>query len=180
MKNFILIFIFLFILSGCSLGGVGFNASPGDNVPQASPRFFSQSGGIVSINDEFDGFNTGTFTQGGGIRATSTVNASETLLATDFDIENRIEYTMNLSSTTLTITASSSLASFVPNAGNHRAIDIKNSTSTSGIILTIAAGTGTIIHNATSTLAIKPGDFATLEFKRKTNTDIDIFFNIYQ
>lgn len=142
--------------------GKGFMAGPsGRSSPMASP-------GIPR-----------PFTQGGGILATSTINAAETLLASDFDTENRIEYTMNVQATTLTLPASSTLVNFIPAAGDSRMIDIKNATSTP-IDLTIVAGAGMTLYNATTTPDIPSGAFATLTFKRKSNTDIDVFFNIFQ
>ena len=132
--------------------------------------------GTLTITGASD---VGTFTQGGGVRSTSTLNSTETLLATDFDVENVIEYTMNVSATTLTLPATSTLSALVPTAGDTRTIHIKNATTTA-ISLTIAGGTGMDIYNSTSTLAIPSGDFAEVTFQRQSDTDIDVFFDIFQ
>lgn len=127
--------------------------------------------------------STSALTQGGGIRATSTINSAETLTATDFDTENVIAYTLNVQSATLTLPASSTLSSFIPTAGQMRTVLVRNATTTAGLNLTIAGGTGTILKKATSTAVIysdTDGDnYARLDFVRKTNSDIDVLMSIF-
>jgi len=114
-----------------------------------------------------------TFTQGGGIRSTSTSLATATLLDTDFDVENYIKYTVNGASNTLTFPASSTLTSFIPTAGQCRNLVVENATGTAGITLTIAVGTGWDFHNSTSTLVIVPTASAFIHACRNDLTDIE-------
>lgn len=119
-----------------------------------------------------------TFTEGGGIRATSTDDTSATLLASDFDVENMIEFTPELTGITLTGPASSTLSSFVPNASDHRSLMLCNATTTAATPFTFAAGAGTNLHQATSTMAIGTGMCAVLEFYRATDTDIELYYDL--
>lgn len=118
-----------------------------------------------------------TFTQGGGIRATSTDDTSATFLASDFDVENMIEFTPNVTGITATLPATSTLSSIIPNASDHRDIAVCNATTTAAAPFTLAFGTGMNSHLATSTLAIESGDCATLNLYRATDTDIEVFYD---
>jgi len=124
-----------------------------------------------------------TFTQGGGIRATSTVNSAETLLAADFDVENVIAYTLNVQDATLTLPATSTLSSFIATAGQTRSIFIRNATTTASMDLTIAGGTGMNLLVASSTKVIvgnTSGSNSTrLDFVRRADTDIDVTMSIF-
>ena len=124
-----------------------------------------------------------TFTQGGGIRATSTVNSAETLLAADFDVENVIAYTLNVQDATLTLPATSTLSSFIATAGQTRSIFIRNATTTASMDLTIAGGTGMNLLVASSTKVIvgntTGSNSARLDFVRRADTDIDVTMSIF-
>lgn len=113
-----------------------------------------------------------TFTQGGGTRATSTDDTSATLLAADIDVENVVEFTPNVTGITLSLPASSTLSSIVPNASDCRDITIINATSTAGASFTLAGGTGTLLRKASTTAAVLPGGAAVLRVCRKADTDI--------
>lgn len=120
--------------------------------------------------------------EGGGIRATSTVNNAETLLASDFDVENVIDYTLNVQAATLTLPASTTLTSFLPKSGDTRTILIRNATTTA-TNLTIAGATGVLLKKATTT-AIIYGDtdganYGTIKFTRKANRDIEAIFDSF-
>ena len=111
-----------------------------------------------------------TFTQGGGIFAT-TSKGSVTYPATAFDVENVIEHTTS-AAVTATLPASSTLSSFVPNSGDTREIILKNIGTTR---LTLVGASGTLLKVASSTdgLFIDSGDWGTIKFFRKTDTDIE-------
>ncbi len=136
----------------------------------------------LEINVNGSSVTTNTLTQGGGIRATSTVNNAETLLASDFDVENVIDYTLNVQAATLTLPASSTLSSFVPTAGQTRSIFIRNATTTA-TNLTIAGATGVLLKKATSTAVIigdtDGANYARIDFTRKANTDIEALLHIF-
>lgn len=132
-----------------------------------------------SITGAFDG---GTFTESGGIRATSTTNATETLLASDFDVENYIDYTANIN-TTLTLPATTTFATgFLPNAGDTRQVTLRSATTTAATTLTLAAGTGIDLQFAEATggdLVLNGLDVGVITFIRKANTDILALWNEY-
>lgn len=115
-----------------------------------------------------------TLTQGGGTRATSTDDTTATLLASDFDVENVIEFTPNVTGITLSLpaTTTSGMSSIVPNSSDCRQVVIINSTSTAGASFTLAGGTGTLLRNGSTTAAVLPGGAAVLDLCRKSNTDI--------
>lgn len=146
--------------------------------------------GAIAGPDLYSYFSVyGVFTQGGGVRATSTSNSAETLLASDIDTENVVDYTANVSSVTLTLPASSTMTGLVPKAGLTRTIFIRNATTTAAINLTLAGGTGTILKQATSSnqagaktiYGDTDGDnYARLDLIRKANTDIDVLMTVFR
>lgn len=113
-----------------------------------------------------------TFTQGGGTRATSTDDTTATFLASDFDVENVIEFTPNVTGITASLPASSTLSSFLPNASDCRDLTIINATTTAGASFTLGGGTGTLLRKASSTAAVLPGGAALLRVCRKADTDL--------
>jgi len=118
---------------------------------------------------------TDTFTQGGGVTATSTNGSAGTFLATAFDTENIIRITANLAAPTFTFTASSSLTSFIPTTGDHRMLRVENVSAVTST--TIAFGTGVTGFNAstTSSFVIAPSENAILHFWRvATGGDIEV------
>lgn len=117
-----------------------------------------------------------TFTQGGGIFATSS-QGSVTYPASAFDVENVIEHTTT-AAVTATLPASTTLSSFVPNSGDVREVIIKNIGTTR---LTLVGATGTLLKVASSTdgLFMDSGDWGVLKFFRKSNTDIEAGWEVY-
>lgn len=116
--------------------------------------------------------SVGTFTQGGGTFAT-TSNGSVTLDIASVVTANVIAHT-NTGATTFTLPASSTMTSFIPNAGDARTILYDNLGNN---IDTIAGGTGTTLHVASSTVTtalktVAPSGSAILIFHRKSNTDV--------
>ncbi len=132
--------------------------------------------------------DAGALTQGGGVRATSTVNTAETLLASDFDTENTIDYTFNgaVAGGTVTLPASTTLPlSTTP--GAMRTIWVRNATSTAATVLTIAGNTGTLLKIASTSPSsagilgdTDAGNYARLDFLRKANSDIEVFLQGYR
>lgn len=122
-----------------------------------------------------------TFTQGGGVTASST-SASVTLAGTEFTTSNVLDYTINVGSVTLTLAASTT--SMCPTtSGQVRSLYIRNATTTAASNLTIAGGTGTLLKVA-STSAVIYGDtdganFARLDITRKANTDCEVLMAIF-
>jgi hypothetical protein len=128
-----------------------------------------------------------TFTQGGGIYATSSSAAASTLLASSIAEANIVDMTWNYAAGTLTLPATSTMTNIAPNAGDMRTIWIRNASPTAATSTTIAAGTGmTFKSAATSSLAtILVGDTdadntVRLDFVRKADSDFNVYLTKYQ
>ena len=126
-----------------------------------------------------------TFTQGGGITATSSSNSTATLLSTDIDTENVVEMTWNFGAGTLTLPATSTMTNIAPNAGDVRTIWIRNASPTAATSTTIAAGTGMTLKLAASSTPLLVGDTdgdntARLDFVRKSDTDFNVYLTKFQ
>lgn len=107
----------------------------------------------------------------------TTTGTSVTLQQSDFQPYNSLLVTPIVGAATLTLPASSTLSSLVPKVGDVQQLMVVNATSTSGISVTIAGGAGTLLRKATTTAAILPGGVSELEFVRKANSDIVVFFD---
>lgn len=128
-----------------------------------------------------DSYSHSTFFEGltrGGVNATSTDDTTATFLQGNLLSVSRIEFTPNVTGITATLPATSTLSSFVPKKGMTADIILCNATTTAAAPFTLAFGSGMIDSLATSTLAIESGDCAQLTFSRKSNTDIDVFYDL--
>lgn len=112
----------------------------------------------------------GTFTQGGGLFATTSTGAS-TLDISSIASANLIQ--RSGVALTLTLPASSTMTSFVPTVGQTRTIFIAN-IGTGAV--TLAGGSGTLLQSA-STTAIGIGGTGRIDFIRKSNTDVIALFS---
>lgn len=124
-----------------------------------------------------------TFTQGGGINATSTSGTVVPLLAADFDTENVIDVTLNVQDATLSFPATTTLTSFIPTAGQSRTLLVRNASTTAAMDVTIAGGTGVLLKKATTTAVIygdtDGANYGIITLTRKSNTDIEAMLNIF-
>lgn len=111
-----------------------------------------------------------TITQGGSY-ATSTIATTATLSQSDIRY-SLVQFTPNGGSLTVTLPASSTLTSTIPNAGDTVRIAFLNATTTAGITLTVSGGAGTTLLKASSTAAIPAGGIGVLTLMRRINTDI--------
>lgn len=76
---------------------------------------------------------------------------------------------------TLTLPATSTLTSFVPNAGDRQDLCFFNATTTAATTITFAAGSGIDLETSSSTatdLILLADNMGCFSFLRKTNTDI--------
>jgi hypothetical protein len=83
---------------------------------------------------------------------------------------------------TLTFPATSTLTSFVPNAGDRQDLCFFNATTTAATTITFAAGTGIDLETSSSTptdLILLADNMGCFSFLRKTNTDIVAAFTEY-
>ena len=127
------------------------------------------------------GSMSGLLTLDGGTLKSSTNSTSTTATSYTFVQADLLNYdtmlmTPNVGDLTLTLTASSSLTSLVPNTGDTYELAIVNASTTAGIDITLAGGTGTLLRKATTTATILANSVGILQFIRKANTDIIVFF----
>ena len=144
----------------------------------------------VSLGASGSGQNTGSFqtfsggmANGGDIVATSTLSNS-TLTARDLMRASCIDMNITQSSGTLTLPATSTLASWLP-AGGHREICVRNATTTSSITLTVAVGTGMTLKNSASSTNIITGDTdgdntLWIRLFRKSDKDYNVYMSRFQ
>lgn len=114
----------------------------------------------------------GHLVEGGGVTATSTSGAVVPLTFADFDEENLIDVTLNVSSGTLSMPASSTIKELPSaattnhafcassaDAGRSRSLVVRNATTSASINLALSGGTGVYMKkHATSTGATIYGD----------------------
>ena len=133
-------------------------------IPSASTAYISQISSTLA--------KVMSFTQGGGVTASSTDDLTALLLNTDFDTENYLQLTPNLSGITYTLPASSTVDN-IPSTGDCRQLVIENATTTPTLPFTLAAGTGWSLNIASTSIAnINETKYATLNFCRRSDTDI--------
>lgn len=120
----------------------------------------------------------------------TTTNATQTLVAADITNYESIVALPNVGSITLTLPASSTLSAFVPNAGDWQEQCIVNATTTTGIIVTLAGGTGVNLQVASSSvsavgsLALLPGKTGCIKYFRigagGNSSDINALLTVFK
>lgn len=174
----------------------GFSHLPGiaigsDGITSSGPTVLSNTLTVTGATTLGTVTTSGTTTNTGFVKATggtvkssvnstSTTATSYTLTQADIWKYSSILMTPNTGSLTLTLPASSTLTSMIPTAGDEQDTLFVNASTTAGITVTFAAGTGTSLRNSTSTLAVPANSTAFLQFVRKANSDILVMFGIGQ
>ena len=126
------------------------------------------------------------FTEGGFVYSTTTSPETNNLTLRAAEVQNYRYISVNPGRIfqTLTLPATSTITSLVPNSGDVARLYIRNATGTADGTFRIAAGSGFAIQTSSSTPAAvastTPGDWATLTFVRKADTDIDILFEFFK
>lgn len=119
--------------------------------------------------------------------STSTTATSETLAQSDILGYDTIFLNPTGGAVTLTLPATSTLTTLVPTAGDRQDTCIFNASSTAGINITLAAGTGIdldIVATSTITsplgvLKIGPNNSGCLTFIRQASTDISALLTVF-
>lgn len=115
--------------------------------------------------------------EGSGVLATTTPD-NITLAASDIQNYSVIEMNPTVGDITVTMPASSTLTTFIPTAGQIGRLFFQNSTTTNGIDITLANGTGVYVNTGSTTKAINYNNYAVyLECMRKSNSDIYCWLN---
>ncbi len=126
-----------------------------------------------------DHYNLEIFRQGvivgGNVFATTSAGTVVYTAGTLMSYPSIIKHTAS-SAVSASFPASSTLASFLPNAGDRFTMNISPLTSA----VTLASSTGVIIHSTTGGAVISAGSSAQLNFLRKANSDIQIILTTTQ
>jgi hypothetical protein len=143
-----------------------------------SSKIIGSTGILSSLIAYFDAGLIHSYTN-----ATSSVTTTQTLAAADIANYESVIFTPNTGATTLTLPASSTLSAFVPTAGDWADQCWLNATSTAGVNITFAAGTGIDLETSSTTLVLRPGNTACIKFVRKAATasafDIAALLTVY-
>ena len=147
----------------------------------SNPHVFSNtvrlSGGttISGASTITGAIDASVFTQGGAVLATSTSGTASSFSAADLLTYSVWEVTPNNADLTYTFPASSTLSTLVPTAGDSRTWVIVNATSTAGIDVIFAAGTGSAVKGVGgAALTIDEASHGFLTLTRKANSDLII------
>lgn len=115
------------------------------------------------------------FTQGGSVFASTSAAISVTLTENTMASYGRWSLIPMGSILTVTIPPTTSISSWLPNTGDRAEIQVYNATTTAGVRLVIAAGSGIDLEtpsSATTTVGIAPQATGLLDCMRKADTDI--------
>lgn len=104
----------------------------------------------------------------------TTTGTTVTLQQSDIQPYNSLLATPS-GAATYTLPASTTLSLLAPKVGDVFQLIVVNNSASNAI--TIAGGTGTLLKKASTTAAIAAGSVGELEFVRKSNTDLDVFFD---
>lgn len=137
-----------------------------------SNQFVVESDGDIVSSAAAD---VGRFTQGGGIVDASDTDATIALTQAQLLAGNLYEQPLTIGAATITTPATSTLTTFIPTAGDSASYLIHNATTTAGITLTVAAGTGTNLFTmGTTSVIITPNKVGRLIFTREADTDVSL------
>lgn len=142
---------------------------------------------LVEGQSEYDGtawFDGATFTerltQGGTVLASSTTAAVGVLTAAQITTYSQIDYTPGNLAVSLTLPATSTMATLIPNTGDMVTFRIRNLDATAATSTTIVAGTGIdLIENENGDVVIEGGNEAFLRFRRESDTDVTVSVDEY-
>lgn len=176
-QNHLGIIIVLWLVISSFGGGGNVGAIARDTTTITNPHNFTQ--GMTGTTGTFSGaVDVGTFTQGGSILATSTTGTAHVISAADLLTYSGWKVTVNLTDLTYTFPAVAELSTIVPNAGDMRTWMIENATSTAGIDVIFAGGSGTTIKSSgAGGLTIDEASHGTFTLYRKADGDIMILTN---
>lgn len=147
-----------------------FGATGDSNFTNVVTSGYATVGGALTVGGAAD---VSGFTQGGGVLSTSTTATAGTLTQSDLASYSMIEWTLNTANGTLTLPATSTLTTLLPDAGDMRTWLIHNATTTAAITATIAAGTGIDLIAVTANDDVIDGtEYAELTCWRQSDTDL--------
>ena len=188
-KTLISIFIVLAVLTGfntfmelkpetISVGGsTSDNWNVGGNLTVTGTSAFTGNASLSGTLTVSGISSVDKLYEGSGVLSTTTP-ASMTLAASDIQGYSVIEMNPTVSDITVTMPASSTLTTFIPTAGQIGRFFFQNSTTTNGIDITLASGTGVYVNTGSTTKAVNYNNYAVyLECMRKSNSDIYCWLN---
>ena len=150
--------------------------------------------GAVSGNDFYAQLNEHAGEVNSGLLATTSNSTAETVSANEFKgwLNSSIVSYIPIATAadTITLPASSTLTGVLQNAGDKQAFCFRNATTTAGIYLTLAGGTGTNLLVASSSVSalgsvvVQSGKIACFTAIREpyssTKFDIDVLMTAFQ
>ena len=167
---------------GVVLGGFAVLTN-GDTIVN-NPVVERTVGAVAGPNNFVHQFFHAGFTSGSACSATSTTAAAGTLGSELGPDTSCVDVTPNGADLTLTLAASTS--AWYPKAkGEVRTLFVRNATSTAGIDIIFAAGTGINLKRATTSGSLLIGDTdaentARIYFKKQADGDLTALLNLYQ
>lgn len=117
-------------------------------------------------------------TDGGGIRATTTTVATETITSRQMDDNKIFRYLGSSTAAAITVTlpATSTMSNIIPQAGDTRTWIFENGYTAAATTTTIAAGTGIDLQEPDGqNVVIGINNYAVLTCFREANTDVVCF-----
>lgn len=174
--NKLLGFLVVLVLIGGIAGAYFFpqvSAQKDDTGIEDESGFLSAAPGPEVTNF----FSFASALQRGGRKATTTDDTTTTLVRANFVDATRLDFVPSVPGITATLPATSTIPDLVPKPGDTRDFLICNATTTPATTFTLAFGTGMKTSLGTSTLAIATDKCAQLTFSRKTNGDINVFYD---
>ena len=166
----------------------GWNATGDGCISVDGTCIIDASGNLDGVITSSTGSFSGLLTLNAGTlhsypNSTSTTATTQTLVQADILNYDTILLTPNTGDLTLTWPATSTLTSLVPTAGDTAKQCMHNASTTSGIDITIAAGTGIDLMTASSSilggapvLTILSNQVGCFTYIRQTDTDISMLF----
>jgi hypothetical protein len=156
------------VLSALVAVGIAYTLVPKAHVGAAYPTQLSAYPNGIQVGG-------GSYSQGfvqSGVNATSTATTTETLQSTDVIGYSAMFMTPTAGSLTLTLPSSSTMATWLPNLGDYTSFVIYNASTTAGVTITLAAGTGSFLETASTTAGatINPARGATVDVIRASST----------
>jgi len=116
------------------------------------------------------------FTQGGSVLASTSMNTTVTFTQADMTTYSYWKLTPNVANTALTLPATSTLTTAIPNAGDSMVIYLSNESAVAATTTTIVAGAGMDLQEPDGQNVVIGGtSTAIITFLRDSTTDVLVF-----
>lgn len=163
---------------GGFLGASGTRFPNGVSADTTSPEEGEVRGTTLTITATSTG---GNFVNKGSVLSTTTMGTATTFNENDFLYYNFISATANVTADhTFKFPASSTLTSFLPNAGDSKRIFLRNVTTTVGTDYLFSSNVGVFLeYSSTTPRTIFASSTAILDFTRQVNSDVTVSISTF-